>query len=83
MSAAGRRIEFLARAIVNRLEDRGLVEFVDAEAGILVVTKAIEENFGVIELLEREVRLRLGDRATESQIDAEMARLALERNIIL
>lgn len=83
MSATGRRVEFLARAIVNRLEDRGLVEFVDAEAGILVVTKAIEENFGAIELLEREVRQRLGDRATEAQVDAEMARLALERNIIL
>ena len=83
MSGTGRRVEFLARAIVNRLEDRGLVEFVDAEAGILVVTKAIEENFGAIELLEREVRQRLGERATESQVDAEMARLALERNMIL
>ena len=83
MSATGRRVEFLARAIVNRLEDRGLVEFVDAEAGILVVTKAIEENFGAIEALEREVRQRLGERATEPQIDAEMARLALERNMIL
>jgi hypothetical protein len=83
VSATGRRVEFLARAIVNRLEDRGLVEFVDAEAGILVVTKAIEENFGAIEVLEREARQRLGERATESQIDAEMARLALERNIIL
>ena len=83
MSGSGRRVEFLARAIVNRLEDRGLVEFVDAEAGILVVTKAIEENFGAIEALEREVRLRLGERATEAQIDAEMARLALERNMIL
>jgi hypothetical protein len=83
VSATGRRVEFLARAIVNRLEDRGLVEFVDAEAGILVVTKAIEENFGAIDALEREVRLRLGERATEQQVDAEMARLALERNIIL
>jgi hypothetical protein len=83
VSGTGRRVEFLARAIVNRLEDRGLVEFVDAEAGILVVTKAIEENFGAIEALEREVRQRLGERATESQVDAEMARLALERNMIL
>jgi hypothetical protein len=83
VSATGRRVEFLARAIVNRLEDRGLVEFLDAEAGILVVTKAIEENFAAIEALEREARLKLGDRATESQIEAEMARIALERNIIL
>lgn len=59
------------------------MEFVDAEAGILVVTKAIEENFGAIDALEREVRIRLGERANEQQIEAEMARLALERNIIL
>ena len=34
-----RQIEFLARSIVNRLEDRGLVEFGDAEIGIDVVTR--------------------------------------------
>lgn len=83
MSATGRRVEFLARAIVNRLEDRGLVEFLDAEAGILVVTKAIEENFAAIDAIEREARQKIGERATESQIEAEMARIALERNIIL
>jgi hypothetical protein len=83
VSATGRRVEFLARAIVNRLEDRGLVEFLDAEAGILVVTKAIEENFAAVDVLEREVRLRLGERATDQQVESEMARLALERNIIL
>jgi hypothetical protein len=42
-------VDFLARAIVNRLEDRGLVEFQDAEVGILVVTKVLEENFAEIE----------------------------------
>lgn len=83
MSATGRRVEFLARAIVNRLEDRGLVEFLDAEAGILVVTKAIEENFAAVEVLEREVRIRLGERATDQQVETEMARLAAERNIVL
>lgn len=83
MSATGRRVEFLARAIVNRLEDRGLVEFLDAEAGILVVTKAIEENFAAVEVLEREVRIRLGERATDQQVETEMARLAVERNIVL
>jgi hypothetical protein len=83
VSATGRRVEFLARAIVNRLEDRGLVEFLDAEAGILVVTKAIEENFAAVEALEREVRLKLGERATETQIEAEMHRLAVERSVIL
>jgi hypothetical protein len=78
-----RRVEFLARAIVNRLEDRGLVEFRDAEAGILVVTKALEESFAEAEAVEREARRRLGDRATEAQIEAEMQKIAAERKIIL
>lgn len=76
-------VEFLSRAIVNRLEDRGLVEFHDAEAAILVVTKAIEENFAELEALEQEARQRLGDRASEQQIDSEMRRIAAERNVIL
>ena len=75
-------IEFLSRAIVNRLEDRGLVEFHDAEAAILVVTKAIEENFAGLEALEQQARQRLSDRATEQQIESEMRRIAAERNII-
>ena len=83
MSATGRRVEFLARAIVNRLEDRGFVEFRDAEAAILVVTKAIETNFTQIEALEREARLRLGDRASNQQVENEMRRIAAERGVIL
>ncbi len=77
------RVEFLSRAIVNRLEDRGLVEFRDAEAGILVVAKALQENFAALAALEHEARLRLGDRATEQQVDAEMRRIAAERDIVL
>jgi len=83
VSATGRRVEFLARAIVNRLEDRGVVEFVDAEAGILVVTRALEENFTTVELLERAARQKLGNRATEEQLEHEMRRIAAERNVIL
>ena len=83
VSATGRRVEFLARAIVNRLEDRGVVEFRDAEAGILVVTRAIEENFAAAEAIEREARLRLGDKATDDQVSSEMRRIAAERNFIL
>ena len=49
MSATGRRVEYLARAIVNRLEDRGLVECRDAEAGILIVAKVLEEAFAAEE----------------------------------
>ena len=45
MSTGIRQIEFLARAIVNRLEDRGLVEFSDAEVVIGVVTRVLEEAF--------------------------------------
>jgi hypothetical protein len=83
VSAKGRRVEFLARAIVNRLEDRGLVEFRDAEAGILVVTKLLEENFTAVDAIEREARQILGTRATEDQIENEMARIAREKNFIL
>jgi DNA-binding MarR family transcriptional regulator len=83
VSSTGRRVEFLARAIVNRLEDRGLVEFRDAEAGILVVTKALEESFAEAEAVEREARRRLGDRATDAQVEEEMQKIAAERKIVL
>ena len=76
-------VDFLSRAIVNRLEDRGLVEFHDAEAAILVVTKAIEENFAELDSVEQQARQRLGDRANEQQIESEMRRIAAERNVIL
>jgi len=76
-------VEFLSRAIVNRLEDRGLVEFHDAEAAILVVTKAIEENFAELDALEQQARQRLGDRASDQQIESEMRRIAAERNVSL
>jgi hypothetical protein len=47
-----KQIEFLARAIVNRLEDRGLVEFHDAEAGIDIVVQTLQENFRSFEAEE-------------------------------
>ena len=83
VSGTGKRIEFLARAIVNRLEDRGLVEFRDAEAGIIVVAKALEENFAAVDVIEQEARQRLGDRATDHQIEEEMRRIAAEKNFTL
>ena len=84
MSAtSGARVEFLARAIVNRLEDRGLVEFRDAEAGILVVAKALQENFAALDLIEQEARQRLGERASDQQVEAEMRRIAAEKDVIL
>ncbi|HSP15500.1 MAG TPA: hypothetical protein VLV78_12180 [Thermoanaerobaculia bacterium] len=44
MSINDKQIEFLARAVVNRLEDRGVVEFHDAEIGIEIVARALAEN---------------------------------------
>jgi hypothetical protein len=88
MSNADRQIEFLARAIVNRLEDRGLVEFGDAEAGILVVIKTLEEHFVALQLLEQEARVRLarstGNREpTDAELMNEMRRIATEKNVLL
>ena len=83
VSGTGKRIEFLARAIVNRLEDRGLVEFRDAEAGIIVVAKALEENFAAANAIEREARERLGGRPSDSQVEEEMRRIATEKGFVL
>lgn len=83
MSATGKRIEFLARAIVNRLEDRGLMEFSDAEAVITVVAKTLSDNFAAIAAIEDEARQRLGERATDHQVEEEMRKIAAERNFIL
>ncbi len=52
MSTNAKQIEFLARALVNRLEDRGLVEFGDAEAGIEIVTRILEEHLRAAEAEE-------------------------------
>lgn len=88
MGTSGKQIEFLARAIVNRLEDRGLVEFGDAEAGIQIVTRTLEENFAAVEAIELEARGRLvrtiGEREpTEDELMEEMRRIAVERNFML
>lgn len=85
MTASLKQIEFLARAIVNRLEDRGLVEFRDAETGIQVVAKTLEENFSAVEAIEQEARQRLarslGDREpSEPELMDEIRRVAMERN---
>ena len=52
MGTNPKQIEFLARAIVNRLEDRGLVEFNDAEAGIEIVTRTLREHIRAAEAEE-------------------------------
>jgi len=88
MTNSIKQIEFLARAIVNRLEDRGLVEFGDAEIGIQIVIKTLEDNFHAYDAIEQEARGRLaksiGSREpSESELNDEMRRVAAERNVIL
>jgi hypothetical protein len=88
MATSIRQIEFLARSIVNRLEDRGLVEFGDAEIGIDVVTRTLEENFAAYDAIEAEARIRLiktiGAREpSENEVQEAMRKVALERNVTL
>lgn len=88
MATSIKQIEFLARAIVNRLEDRGLVEFGDAEAGIQVVARTLGESFAAVDAVEQEARNRFaranGDRdPTDSELADEMRRVAAERNVML
>ncbi len=84
MSTGIRQIEFLARAIVNRLEDRGLVEFGDAEIGIQIVATALEGNFSAYGSIEQEARSRLGKREpTMDEVEAEMKNVATEKGFIL
>ena len=88
MTSSIRQIEFLARAIVNRLEDRGLVEFGDAEIGITVVARTLEENLAAYDSIEQEARARLarsiGDREPSgAELDEAMRQVAAERDFIL
>jgi hypothetical protein len=87
MASNDRRTELLARAIANRLEDRGLVEFGDAEAVIRIVAKTIEDNLVIVDVVEQEARKRLaasGSREpSEEAVQEEMRRLAAERGIPL
>jgi hypothetical protein len=88
MATSIKQIEFLARAIVNRLEDRGLVEFGDAEAGIQIVARTVGESFAAVDAVEQEARLRLarvnGDRdPSDGELAEEMRKVAAERNVML
>lgn len=88
MKPTRRQIEFLARAIVNRLEDRGLVEFGDAERGINLVIQELMSHFMMADDVERDARGRLAERGltrppTEEEIEIEIRRLAEVRNLVL
>jgi hypothetical protein len=81
--------EFLARAIVNRLEDRGFVEIRDAEAAIRVVEHVLFDTFNTVGGIEQEARVRwartngTGREPSEIELMEEMRRVAAERNTIL
>lgn len=85
--AAQKQIEFLARALVNRLEDRGIVEFGDAEEGIQLVAIALERDFSAMDAIEQAARLRLAEKSPKEpkadDLEAEMQRIATERGVIL
>jgi hypothetical protein len=85
--AAQKQIEFLSRALVNRLEDRGIVEFGDAEEGIQLVAIAIERDFAAIDAIEQEARRRLAEKSSREpkadDLEAEMQRIATERGVTL
>ena len=88
MAANARQIEFLARAIVNRLEDRGLVEFGDAEIGIQLVAKTLEENIAAADAIEEEARQRLASggltrEPNEAELLEEMRRVAAEKKFVI
>lgn len=86
MSTSPRQIEFLARAVVNRLEDRGLAEFGDAETGIGVVSKVLQTSFRQLQQLEMEAWERLRESGAEpdaAAVEEEMRRLAAERSVLL
>jgi hypothetical protein len=86
MTFSNKQVEFLARAIVNRLEDRGLVEFADAEAGIDVVVRVLSENFRIAEAIEQEARERLKSldhEPTPQEIDSEVRKLAHDKSFVI
>ena len=83
MTTGIRQIEFLARAIVNRLEDRGLVEFGDAEVIIQIVAKTLDESFASYDAIEQEARARLGRDPSPEDVEREMKRIAAETNFLL
>jgi len=81
-------MEFLARALVNRLEDRGIVEFTDAEAGIAVVARVLGDTFREVEQVEQEARQRLNREIgvrepTADELETAMHVVAAERGVTL
>lgn len=73
---------------MNRLEDRGLVEFGDAEIGIHIVARTLEDNFQAYDTIEQEARVRLAKtlgskEPTMDQVEEGMKAVAAEKNFVL
>ena len=86
MSVSPKQIEFLARAIVNRLEDRGMAEFSDAETGIAIVSRVLLGNLRQSHQIEVDAWDRLlatGSDPDAAAVDDEIRRLADDRGVIL
>lgn len=86
MAYTTKQVELLARTIVNRLEDRGLVEFSDAEAGIEIVIRILTENFRGADAVASEVRERLARidrRVSEAELEEIIRKVAAERGFVV
>ncbi|HUP63776.1 MAG TPA: hypothetical protein VM557_00645 [Thermoanaerobaculia bacterium] len=84
MTPSSSRIEFLARTIVNRLEDRSTVEFSDAERGIQIVGRVLDDHFRRLASIEAEARERTGgEPGAETELGDAAARIAIERGVVI
>lgn len=87
MISGDRRTELLARSIVNRLEDRNLVELGDAEVGIRAVAHLLAENFAAADAIELEARQRLarstGREPADDELLEQIRLVAADRNFTL
>lgn len=87
MAVPAKQLEYLARTIVNRLEDRALVEFADAELGIGVVMGVLQENFRTFDAISAESHERLtrmhGRAPSDAELLEEMRRVASTKDFVI
>jgi hypothetical protein len=88
MAYTPKQVEYIARAIVNRLEDRSLVEFGDIEAALDVVVRVLTEHVRTAEAIlqeakERAAKASAGREPTQAEIDEEVRKLAAGRNFTI
>lgn len=88
MAYTPKQIEYIARAIVNRLEDRSLVEFADIEAALDVVCRVLNEHVKAAEAIlqegrEKAAKLSAGREPTQAEVDEEVRKIAAGRNFTI